>query len=427
MAIHGSVSSFNSNKESWTTYVERLDQYFIANEVIDDGKKRAILLSACGTSTYKLIRSLAEKEKLDLTPFKDIIKLVKGFYDPKPSEIVQRYRFNTRVRAPTESIAKFIAALRELSEHCNYGATLSEMLRDRLVCGVNHEVIQRKLLAEKDLDYEKALTLALSIETAERDTVQLKGDKPPPEQVHFSEDAAGKHPPRRPFGEGRTPTCYRCGGPHLANVCRFIEAECRYCKKKGHIAKVCRSKAQHDSKPKPKKTNNYVQEDETDDEESAYSLFTLQNNASRPIVLKVTLNGVSTNMELDTGASTSVLSEATYKLPLEQEKVAVLEPSAVQLKTYTGQLIETLGTITVKAEYMGKATDVRIQVAKGDGPNLLLGRDWLEPLAVDLARAVQNVRSNLVKYLPPARLARSSSITGRGYVTVEEAVLTVSL
>ena len=93
-----------------------------------------------------------------------------------------------------------------------------------------------------------------------------------------------------------------------------------------------------------------------------YSLFTLQNNASKPIVLKVSLNGVPTNMELDTGASTSVLSEATYKLLLEQEKVAVLEPSAVQLKTYTGQLI---GTIAVKAEYMGEAADVRIQVAKG--------------------------------------------------------------
>ena len=29
------------------------------------------------------------------------------------------------------------------------------MLRDRLVCGINHEGIQRKLLAEKKLTYEK--------------------------------------------------------------------------------------------------------------------------------------------------------------------------------------------------------------------------------------------------------------------------------
>ncbi len=42
------------------------------------------------------------------------------------------------------------------------------MLRDRLVCGVNHEGIQKKLLAEKNLTYETAFTLAQAIEAAER-------------------------------------------------------------------------------------------------------------------------------------------------------------------------------------------------------------------------------------------------------------------
>jgi len=34
------------------------------------------------------------------------------------------------------------------------------------------------------------------------------------------------------------PTCYCCGARHLASECRFINAECRCCKKIGHIAKV---------------------------------------------------------------------------------------------------------------------------------------------------------------------------------------------
>jgi hypothetical protein len=42
------------------------------------------------------------------------------------------------------------------------------MLRDRLVCGVNHEGLQRRLLAEKELTYEKAVELALAAETAEK-------------------------------------------------------------------------------------------------------------------------------------------------------------------------------------------------------------------------------------------------------------------
>ena len=33
-------------------------------------------------------------------------------------------------------IANYVAELRSLAEHCNYGEALSEMLRDRLVRGV---------------------------------------------------------------------------------------------------------------------------------------------------------------------------------------------------------------------------------------------------------------------------------------------------
>ena len=50
------------------------------------------------------------------------------------------------------------------------------MLRDRLVCGVNHDTIRRKLLAETDLTYEKAYTLAAAIEAFESDTLDLKGN-----------------------------------------------------------------------------------------------------------------------------------------------------------------------------------------------------------------------------------------------------------
>ena len=47
-----------------------------------------------------------------------------------------------------------------MAEFCNYGDKLSEMLRDRIVCGINNEAIQKKLLAEKDLTYERAIAIA---------------------------------------------------------------------------------------------------------------------------------------------------------------------------------------------------------------------------------------------------------------------------
>jgi len=61
---------------------------------------------------------------------------MKNHTNPRPSEIVQRFKFNSRVRIPDESIASYVVALRQLTEHCNFGDQLDEMLRDRLVSGV---------------------------------------------------------------------------------------------------------------------------------------------------------------------------------------------------------------------------------------------------------------------------------------------------
>ena len=58
MATHGSVGEFVDQEEDWTSYCERMDQYFIANDIADVSKQRAIFLSSCGKPTYSLLRSL---------------------------------------------------------------------------------------------------------------------------------------------------------------------------------------------------------------------------------------------------------------------------------------------------------------------------------------------------------------------------------
>ena len=49
--IHGTIGEFNSTQEDWTSYVERLQQYFAANDVAE-GKQKAVLTSKCLWSSY---------------------------------------------------------------------------------------------------------------------------------------------------------------------------------------------------------------------------------------------------------------------------------------------------------------------------------------------------------------------------------------
>ena len=113
------------SKEDWTSYEERLCYYFVANDVTDGAKKRLILLAACGVPAYKLIRSLVQAEKLDSTPYEELVKIVKNHYDPK-SSVMQRYKFNTRTRTAGKLIAVYVAVLRDLAQHCEFKETLSD-------------------------------------------------------------------------------------------------------------------------------------------------------------------------------------------------------------------------------------------------------------------------------------------------------------
>ena len=57
-------------------------------------------------------------------------------------------------------MAEYLAEFRRLAAGCTFGDHLEEALRDRLVCGLHSESIQKRLLSEADLTLAKAVDLA---------------------------------------------------------------------------------------------------------------------------------------------------------------------------------------------------------------------------------------------------------------------------
>ena len=129
---------------------ERLGYYLIANGITEEAKKKAVLLTSIGASNFTLLRSIAGPDGLDPKSYAVLVKLLQDHFDPKPSEIVERFPFNSQFRETGESVSLFITNLRSLLEHCN-GESLEAMLRDQLVCGINDGLIQKRLLAEPKL------------------------------------------------------------------------------------------------------------------------------------------------------------------------------------------------------------------------------------------------------------------------------------
>ena len=82
-----------------------MDQYFLANVVTDAAKKRVILLSVVGDKTYKLIRDLVAPKKPTEKSYKELVEILTTHLKPKPSMIVERFKFNSRFRREGETAA----------------------------------------------------------------------------------------------------------------------------------------------------------------------------------------------------------------------------------------------------------------------------------------------------------------------------------
>ncbi|KAK3751535.1 hypothetical protein QZH41_019421, partial [Actinostola sp. cb2023] len=278
-----------------------------------------------------------------------------------------------------EGVAEFIAGLRKLTEHCNFRETLDDMLRDRLVCGLNDEKIQRRLLAEPGLTYKRAVQLALAFESASKNTLDLKSKV---ETAPISVHQVNKH---------ETPQeCYRCGGRHNPSQCRFREVKCYNCDKKGHIEKMCRGQKQkayhgHDQVNKRRTDNKagsqptHLLKESNTDEYTMYHMKGTTNAVLQPLEVDIELCGEPHKMEIDTGATKTIISETTYsELP---ENVKLVNSNAI-LSTYTGEKIPVIGKVTVPVKYGEQNHNLSALVVQGEGPNLL-GRDWLHVIKLN--------------------------------------------
>ena len=387
MSKHGKIGEFDPEQDDWELYVERMNFYFVANNVTQEAKKKAILLTEMGGKAYQVIRNLLVPSTPGETTFNQIVTLMQEHTKPPPSVIVQRFKFNTRDRQPNESIANFMAALREIAQYCNYGSTLDEMLRDRLVSGVQNAVIQKKLLAEKDLTFKSALEIALALEIADKNARELAQSTSMKQaageennSVNFLPNSRGK------FTQQATLTCYRCGGNHRANDCKFKDYTCRECQKKCHLARKCNSRRQPNrTKPVGAGNSANLLDDQSEvDDEGVYSmhLYTVTDTKVKPYEVNFSINGQEVCMEIDTGTGVTVVNEqvwaniSTGTIPRE------LSPSKLRLKTYTGEEISVQGEAVVPVIYQGVEYQLPIVVVAG-ATRPLLGRNWLQVITLN--------------------------------------------
>ena len=130
---------------------------------------------------------------------------------------------------------------------------------------------------------------------------------------------------------------------HELGKCRLKNAVCNFCNKKGHIKKICL-----------KFKNVHTMEENSSE---IVQVINSVRSQSEKITITPMINGVEVPMELDTGASVTLMSSSEFKRRFGKRQLD--RPDTV-LKTYSGDVIGQEGTLMVNVCYNGQSAIMKL-------------------------------------------------------------------
>ncbi|XP_064482922.1 uncharacterized protein K02A2.6-like [Ornithodoros turicata] len=374
MALIGQVEPFDESISHWPSYEERLKSFLRVNRIPDNDHVDAFL-SIVGGKTFELLKNLCSPELPASKTLDELLKVLRDHLSPRPSVIAERAKFHNRSQQENETMAEFVAELKHLAEHCNFGRVLDEMLRDRFVAGLLRVDIQKSLFTEDDsLSFKKAVEKAFSLERATRNAAECHVRKP-----NSFESGLQKFSTQKDASVKKS-TCHRCGSErHAAHQCSFKNATCFKCRKIGHIAAACASVKRQNNQHK--RTSRNTLKKLSPNAGTTQSVLKSLNSMKgpEPITFDMEIERVPLRMELDTGAAVSVISWKDFKQKFPKLK---LLQTSLQLKTYTGETVIPCGLVNVSVNHKDFQGVLPLHVLPQAGPPLI-GRDWLRQVRLD--------------------------------------------
>ena len=145
--------------ERWRRWRETMELYLRLNMADSDEKEQCdafrYIIGQDGRDIYNTMTFISsEVKKIDalFAKFKDYCK-------PRKNVIIERYKFNTRTQQKDETADQYVTELKLIAKNCNFGSLGDELIRDRLVYGINSERVKERLLREEELTLLKALKI----------------------------------------------------------------------------------------------------------------------------------------------------------------------------------------------------------------------------------------------------------------------------
>ncbi|XP_059477245.1 uncharacterized protein K02A2.6-like isoform X4 [Neocloeon triangulifer] len=415
---------------SFSQYLSRWKFHFAVKKVTEDADKKNMFVDHQSEEAFEVFCKVSDPEGIEAITFAKLTERLAVYYrQTEPQTIVYKNEFNQRVQGPDESAAVYLAELTSLAKKCKFSKT-DELLVPKIISGLRDLRLKQTLLAEEDakltLDFVKTKVLAheraeltakaLGLSSSQGTVNKIGQEK----KSQWKKGQGQQGSDQKQHGQV---TCFACGKDgHKFFKCKVRDKlTCKKCKKKGHVEQVCRSSTQ--------KAAHHLEDQEEGEDEASGSdgqeqlqavtnyLLRVESTSKPPVsadqklMLEILLNGKPLMLEVDTGATFSLIGLSTYDKYFPDRKA--LLPSNVRMKAWGQQgEIRAAGKVQVKVTPKGgKPVNLELLVMEQSGPSLL-GRNWFKQLGIAVELPIILKTVDLKKEPPdPERLPEIFKMT----------------
>ncbi|XP_018406587.1 PREDICTED: uncharacterized protein LOC108782731 [Cyphomyrmex costatus] len=198
----------NGMPEAWKLWIQRYEWYSTAVQMQKkpESVQAASLMAAMGADAAIVYNSfnLTEEEATNTATIKARFAV---HFAPTPSQPYVRLQFNNLRQTEGETFDSFLTKARTQINDCGYNQLADELLRDKIIFGVQSKTLQQRLLEEDNLTLGRTINMCRAWERASKQVEQATAMS---KQGSEAVNAIKVHQEKNKQ-QGKHKKCTRCG------------------------------------------------------------------------------------------------------------------------------------------------------------------------------------------------------------------------
>ena len=219
-----------------------------------DDYRIAVFIQSIGQPALKVFNALRYDNEGDKKKMDKVLEAMERHCLGKTNVIFHRFTFNNRSQKSGETFDAYLTDLEDLVSRCSFQAMenpAEQLLRDRIVCGIQDDGLRKQLLSRTDLSLAECIDLCRATEASTQQVREMAGD----DKVHAVKKNSQSERSKVSSRKQKETKCENCGWYHgsSSGECRAADKLCLRCGEVGHYKRMCRGEAKVAQKKKKAK------------------------------------------------------------------------------------------------------------------------------------------------------------------------------